>query len=348
MTRRRRILLLAMYELREQRSGPTVRITNLHRALQQHLDVDLISGARGERRAATWRYVLSGRLRGVDGVYVESSTALPSESDLAALLLARSLGHRVITYVRDAYQLFPDWYRADSPKRWLSARAFRPAMRALQAVSTSLAFPTRGLADAVVGPRRAALLLPPGAPPPTQVPRAPDARDLLFVGDLRTPEQGGALLIPAMALARQRGAEIGLIAVVRPGDEPAGKLPDWVRVERATSSEIPGLLSTVLGTVIARPPSAYADLALPIKLGEYLSYGRPIVTTNRRETAAVVRHAGCGLVADDGIEGLSEAIRSLAVAPITQIDAWSASAARAAVERSWDHVARAIIAGLDA
>ena len=334
---RPRVLLWAMYDLGQQQSGPTVRVTNLHRALEQHVDVDLVAGARGMRRVAAWRYLLSGRLRGVDGVYVESSTALPSETDLAALLLARSLGCRVITYVRDAYQLFPDWYRTDSPKRWLSARAFRTAMRGLGAVSTTLAFPTRGLADAVVGPGAPALLLPPGAPAPVHVPRRPDARDLLFVGDLRTAEQGAA---------REHGADIGLIAVVRPGGEPAGELPGWVRIARASSPEIPRLLDGVLATVIPRPPSAYADLALPIKLGEYLSYGRPIVSTDRSETAEVVRQTGSGLIAEDGIDGLSEAIRALAAAPTAQIDAWSERAARAAVERSWNQVARKIIGGL--
>lgn len=336
---RPRVLLLAMYDLRDDRSGPTVRIGHMRRALEARADVAVLAGSRGARRRATWRFLLSGALRRVDAIYVESSTALPSETDLALLSLARLLGRRVITYVRDAYQLFPDWYPVDAPKRWLSRRLFPFAMRALEAVSSKLAFPTRGLADAVLGPGRAALLLPPGAPPPCIGQADPGARDLLFVGNLRTPPEGGDLLLAAVALARQRGCDVGLIAVTRPGDEPAGALPPWLHLERAASHQIPDLLAAVVATVIPRPPGAYADLALPIKLMEYLSYGRPLLVTSRRETARVVRDAAAGIVADDGVEALADGIATIIAAPGSTRAAWGAAAAAAALEHGWGRLA---------
>lgn len=335
-----------MYDLSERQSGPTVRIGHIRRALEQYAEVELIAGARADRRIATWRYLRSGRMRAVSGLYVESSTALPSETDLALLLVARALGTRVITYVRDAYQLFPDWHRADSPKRWLSARLFRPAMTALASASSTLAFPTRGLADAVVGRDRPALLLPPGSPAPFNVPRRASARNLLFVGDMRNAPQGGQLLLEALGKARDGGADLGLIAVVRPGGEPLVPVPSWVRIERAGSEKIPRLLPDVLATVIPRPPGAYADLALPIKLMEYLSYGRPILVTNRTETAHVIRESGAGLVAMDGVTGLADGISAIAAAPASQIDAWSAAAALAATQHGWEHQAATIMAEL--
>ena len=64
----------------------------------------MATAARDGRRSPATRW--SGRLRRLDGIYVEySSSFLPSETDIAFLGLARMLGIPVLTYVRDAYQL---------------------------------------------------------------------------------------------------------------------------------------------------------------------------------------------------------------------------------------------------
>jgi hypothetical protein len=334
--RRPRILILSMYPLDDARSGPTVRVRRLVEELRSHAEVEIVAGYRHTRRFALARYAASGRLRHIDGIYVESSTALPGETDLAFMGLARVLGRPVLTYIRDAYQLFSDYYPVNSPKRWLSAKAFPMAIRALRAVSTRLAFPSQGLADAVLGDRAGdALLLPPGAPEPVTVARRDDAGSLLLVGDMRAAVQGGATLLAAIGLARSKGANVDLLCVTRPGGEPSRPYPDWLRVERASSSEIPGLLPGVLATVIARAPGEYNDLALPIKLLEYLAYGRPLLVTDRHETAALVRAAGCGLVVGDGPEAMAGGIAELTSASQEQMDAWSAAAHDAARRHSW-------------
>ncbi len=165
-----RVLLLSMYPLDEGLWGPTVRITHLRDALAHRVALEVVDGYRGRRRGALARYALSGRMRGLDGIYVETSTALPSETDVAFLALARALGVPILTYFRDAYQLFPEYYRADTPRRWLSARAFLPAVRTLASVSSCVGVPSNGLGAAIFGDRRDFLTLPPGSPPPVRVP----------------------------------------------------------------------------------------------------------------------------------------------------------------------------------
>ena len=51
--------------------------------------------------------------------------------------------------------------------------------------------------------------------------------------------------------------------------------------------------------MIPRAPGAYNDLAIPIKLMEYLAYGRPLLVTDRTETARIVRAADAGIVVGD-------------------------------------------------
>lgn len=342
-----RLLVLAMYPLDEGWSGPTVRIRRLLEALERRVSVEVVHGYRPARRGPLLRRLAPAGLAGVGGVYVESSTALPSETDVAFLASARARGRPVLTYVRDAYQLFPDYYPPDTLKRRLGARLFRPAVGALRRASTRLAFPTRGLAEAVLGPAADdALLLPPGAPPPVEAPMEPSARTLLFVGDLRLAAQGGATLLEGVRLARERGVEVELLCVTRAGQEPPRPHPTWLRIEHASSEQIPLLLGQVAGSVIPRAPGAYNDLALPIKLMEYLSYGRPLIVTPRRETARLVADSGSGLVVGDAPQALADGIQRLLAADTATREAWGRAAQAAALANTWDERAERIVRAL--
>ena len=346
-TARPRLLLVSMYPLDEGLWGPTVRITNLRRELGERVDLDVVSGYRGTRRGALARYAFSGRLRGLDGIYVESSTFLPSESDIAFLGLARALGIPVLTYIRDAYQLFPDLYPATTLRRRAGTLAFRPAIWALTKASSRLAYPSRGLARAVSGTDIDAVILPPGSPSPALVERNPDARRLLYVGNGRDAVQGAPLLLAAVQLARDRGASVDLTVVSRPGEAPPPPYPSWLRVMAAEGDEITALLSDVIATVIPRPRTAYNDLALPVKLFDYLAFGRPLLVTECTEQAAIVSAHDAGVVVGDGVTELAEGVMRIAASEPAQIDWWAGNATRAALENGWGRRSDAILEALD-
>lgn len=340
---RTRLLLVSMYPLDAGLWGPTARITRLRDELAQLVDLDVIDGYRSKRRPRLWRYALAGRHRGLDGIYVESSTFLPAESDIAFLGLSRALGIPVLTYIRDAYQLFPESYPRDTLKRRLAAAAFGPAIRAMRAASSHLAFPTPGLAEAVLGREADAVMLPPGAPPPVDVPRSPTANRILYVGDARLPAHGADRLIAAVEIVRRAGVGIELDVVSRPGQEPDPPHPDWLRVHRAEGRAIHALLPDAVATAIPRPRNPYNDLALPIKLFDYLSYGRPLLITDCVEQARVVADADAGIVTRDDPGAIADGIIRLATASPEQIARWSGNATAAARAASWEDRARRIV-----
>src|SRR5688572_1020100 len=307
-----------MYPLDRGMWGPTVRISHIRDELADLVSLDVVSGYRGKRRAALARYAFSGRLRGLDGIYVESSSFLPAEADIAFLGLARAIGIPVLTYIRDAYQLCDDYRGATAVRERLGRAAFEPMIAALRAVSTRLAFPSVGLALAVLGDSADAVLLPPGSPAPIDVARRHDAARLLFVGDARLPAQGADRLIRAVAQARENGVAVDLEIVSRPGQEPPGAHPEWMHVRRAEGDAIHALLPDVLATVIPRPRGPYNDLSLPIKLFDYLSYGRPMLVTDCTEQARIVREADAGLVVGDDVDALAGGIAGLASTPSEQ------------------------------
>jgi hypothetical protein len=333
------LLLLSMYPLDRGLWGATTRITQLRDALALRVRLDVVSGTRAGRVRVMARYVADGRLRGVAGIYVENSTALPGPADLAFLAVARALRIPILTYVRDAQQLFPEYYAASSLKRRASRAIFLPATRALMRLSTTVAFPSRGLAAAVLGDERRAQLaplLPPGARLAKAPPIDPQARGLLFVGSLRYPAHGGSILLEAMEQARARGIGAELICVSRPGEEPPGPPRAWLRVVRAEGQEIDALLPEVLASITPRRKTPYNDLAVPIKVMEYLGYGRPLIATDTTETAAIVRDADCGLVVPDSADGLAAGIQAVATATPQQLERWGDAGRLAAATNSWD------------
>lgn len=345
---RPRLLLVSMYPLDRGKWGPTVRITHVRDALAELVDLDVVSGYRTGRRLALARYAVSGRLRGLDGIYVENSSTLPSETDIAFLGLARALGVPVLTYIRDAQYLFEEYYVADSMKRRLARAAFPGTMNALRAVSTRVAYPSRGLAAAVGDHAAEPLLLPPGSPAPFGVARDPAASAFLFVGGMRHHVHGLDLLVDAIERVRAAGHDPTVISVSRPGEEPAEPRPDWLRVEHGDEARIRALLPEVLATIQPRRCSPYNEIAVPIKVMEYLAYGRPLVVTDCLEQAAIVRDADAGLVVDDSVDGLAGAILAVLEAPPQELDRWSANATAAASANAWSERAHRIVTAIDA
>lgn len=338
ITDRPRLLLLSMYPLDRGLWGATTRITQLRDALARRVDLDVVSGTPVARARRMARYVAGGRLRGLAGIYVENATSLPRPADFAFLATARARRIPILTYLRDAQQLFPEYYTATSPKRHVSRALFLPATRALMRLSTAVAFPSRGLAAAILGSEakaQEAHLLPPGSRMAEAPPLNLAARNLLFVGGLRVPAHGGAILLEAMELVRARGSSVTLICVSRPGEEPTGARPPWLRLARAEGPEIDGLLPEVLASITPRRATPYNDLAVPIKVMEYLGYARPLIVTDTTETAAIVRSAGCGVIVPDSATGLATGIEEVAGASPEQLIRWGEAARSAAAVNSW-------------
>jgi len=136
---------------------------------------------------------------------------------------------------------------------------------------------------------------------------------------------------------------VELTVVSRPGQEPLPPHPAWMRVVRAEGKEIVRLLPDVIATVIPRPRSAYNDLALPIKLFDYLAYGRPVLVTDCDEQARVVRQSGAGIVMGDDVAAMADAIGRVASASASELDRWSTSAHAAARSASWSARAATIL-----
>jgi hypothetical protein len=150
----------------------------------------------------------------------------------------------------------------------------------------------------------------------------------------------------AVQHVRDAGIEIELDVVTRAGGEPPPPHPAWLHLHHAEGSAIHALLPRVAATVIPRPRSPYNDLALPIKLFDYLSYGRPLLVTDCLEQARVVADGDAGVVTADDPAAMAATIATIHRAPGDQLADWAANARRLAGEASWAERAARIVSVL--
>lgn len=181
----------------------------------------------------------------------------------------------------------------------------------------------------------------------------PDAPVVGLVGGA-THGRGADLLIEACALARKQVPELtlrlalgnvsgrGYLADLM--DQHRGK--PWVQFESVDYRRLPEFLSGLHTCAIPHRKSRYLDLALPIKLFDYMAAGRPMVVTRCRAMAELVESEEVGLVSDFTAEGMAAAlVRLLSDRPLAK--RLGENGRRTVVERhSWtqtqDNVIKAV------
>jgi glycosyltransferase involved in cell wall biosynthesis len=136
------------------------------------------------------------------------------------------------------------------------------------------------------------------------------------------PGRGIETLIEAGRLARRERADLRLgLWLVGTSVASRQYLEDlraelagdaWIEVATIRYRHLPAALARAAVLCIPHPPGTYFDLALPVKLADYMAAGRPVMVTPRTETAKVVRRFDAGIVTDgDRPEDLAAALLEL-------------------------------------
>ena len=308
-SRSRGVLLVAMYDVSGLNSAPKVQINFISAALARQTHLETISGGRLGRATASLRWLAGGGVHRVGAVYVEAPSASVMPTDLAFMALMRLLRRPVGVYFRDAYQLFRDIYPRRYRRQIVTDLIWRVTMPMTRGLATQHFVPSQGLAE--VMHLRHPVLLPPGTEPGTPDLGAGREPLVAYVGGNGWAD-GFDALIEAMAIVRTTVPSARLLAVTAPlSPERLTQLPDWVQIRQAGRAELPALLKDARLCVIPRPITEYTNLAVPLKLWDYLSMGKPVVATNATETAKILSASGGGIVTPDTAEGLAAGLSKL-------------------------------------
>jgi glycosyltransferase involved in cell wall biosynthesis len=339
------ILLFGMYDLARLDRAPEVRIARMTEALSRQTHTERICGGRwGRTRAWVGWLARRGPVR-VSAVYVESSTASAMPTDLLFLALMRLLRRPVGVYFRDAYQLYRNLYPRRRRRQILSDWLWRLTTPILARIASHRFVPSQGLAGALR--LRRAVVLGPGADPGLPDLGAGKAPLVAYVGNTAWAD-GFDLLLDAMAIVHDRCPEARL-RVVGPGlpEERQAALPPYVEFSRSGRDGLSEKLADARVCVIPRPRTVYSDLAVPIKLWDYLSLGKPVVATAATETERILAESGAGIAVPDTPIGLAEGL----LGPLTDPRlagrlAASARAFASSPRQTWDARAGTILRSL--
>lgn len=176
-------------------------------------------------------------------------------------------------------------------------------------------------------------------------PAPPPMEPLVGLASGAGPGRGIEMLVEACRLARREHADVRLglwLVGTSNGSRQylenlrvglAGE--DWIELATIPYAELPSALGRAAVLCIPHPPGTYFDVALPIKLADYMAAGRPVVVTPRTETAGVVRRFDAGVVTKgDRPEDLAAAL--IEVLSDTEGQARMGANGRKAAEQHFD------------
>lgn len=310
MSRFGEIVVLGMFDLTRLDGAMAVRIHNLHVALQTLTPTTLLSGKRAPRRWAVIRYLLQGGLRQARAVYVEASNGPSNETDLLFLAMARAAGIPVLVFIPDAYQHFPDIFPRVGLKVKLLDWGWRRSIATYLRLADLLLFPSSGLAACFNSRQRVELLPPAGLPNREYVPLSWEPPTVVYVGGTSL-RYGSDLLLSAMERVVARHPTVRCRFVTPNAETITGhpaRHASWLTVEQRTFNELPTVMHSATLTVMPLRVNPYNDLAMPVKMFDYMSFGRPLVVTACRDAATLVDKLEAGLVVEDTVDSLAQGI----------------------------------------
>lgn len=281
----------------------------------------------------------------VDFVYSENSTQpnLLSTSlrhGLAPLLEARLIalccrrGIPFGQFYRDVY-----WRFAESqatvplPRRALMQFAYRADLLVLRASHAHLFLPSQPMAAIVPFDEDRSSALPPGAP--VHESPSPDGLELLYVGGI-----GAGYALDEGLRALQSVEQARLTMVVRRQEwethreRYAPLLSERVRIVHAGSEELQEIYDHASACLLLVAPDGYRRFAVPLKLFEYLGYGKPTLASAGTLAGDMVERMGSGFTVPNAHEDIAALLHRLAEDP-TLLEQAAQNARRARQQNTW-------------
>jgi glycosyltransferase involved in cell wall biosynthesis len=344
VTTGRGILIYGMYPLARMDRAPEVRIAMMTEALGRQVHTERIAGGRFGRFRGWLGWLVRGGPRRIGAVYVESSTSSAMPTDLAFFALMRLLRRPVGVYFRDAYQLFRDVHPRTRKRQILTDWLWRVTTPLLKGVASVRYSPSRGLATALKLKRP--VLLPPGTDPSLPQLGAGE-RDVVAAVVQIGPRSGFDTLLAAMELVRKRRPKARLIVGSKATADWLQGMPDWVSVSAVNRDSLPQVLEPARVCVLPLPINAYTNLAVAVRMLDFLGFGKPVVATDTDEARALIAASQAGIATPATPEGLAEGI--LRVLEDDRLAARMAGAARAyarSPEATWDARAQTVLSTL--
>ncbi len=137
----------------------------------------------------------------------------------------------------------------------------------------------------------------------------------IYVGGI-SGHYDGELLLDAFASLSATDPSARLILVCREDEWGALTSPhknaEWLDVHHASGEGLIKLYNEAsVALVVPKKSMPYNDLAVSVKIFEYISYGLPVITLDSKAMSRIVNDEGLGLVASPDAQSLCESIEKM-------------------------------------
>ena len=328
MSNPKRILVFVPYPFGTMDAAPKVRAYNMYRALNSLCDVVLVTGCltglhsllkanqtdvphlRLQSRSLNELRCMADKemITSLDGMYIEALASPLFLPDYRFMDSVKNNDVPIFPFIRDLYWQYPGTLKETRRvKAWFNR--CRDEMQWYLKNATGMLFPSSDMAETVSFSNK--YVLPPAGDPSRCLdPQLPGKKRVTFVGGI-SPKMGVDILARAMEIVIQEHPDAHCNIVGNGDDEIINqwcKKPYISHLPDRTYFDIPQILTNSDLTVIPRPNTPHNDFAIPVKLFDYMSSGRPVVATNCPSMAQFIEKEQIGVVTEDNPKSLAEGI----------------------------------------
>lgn len=311
--KKKKLLFIGYFSLDKLDSAPKVRTYNLYKnfSTNNEIQTDFITGERNNRKIPLLKYIFTGKIFKVDAIYVEAGARTSTEIDILFFLIAKILNIPMGIYIRDAYPLFNKG-KKKKVREHISDFGWFVSIWFYKLTASILFFPTEGLKQLFTGIKKYELIPPAG----TKIDYIPFSKNnekgILYCGAI-SKLYGVDNLIDALDIVYERYSNIRFYFVCRKNelnDEILKKINNkkWINLMHTDFGEIIKMREKIYLSVVPSSDDPYANINLHIKIFDYMSIGRPIVSTDGKEVSNFFNKNDLGLLCRPTVESIAEKI----------------------------------------
>lgn len=299
------------------KSGSSVRPKKMYEAfLKAKCDVVLLQGQQNnikKRRQAVKKVLKKLEVESLDGCYIESpSGPIFNSIDIKLIKTLNSQKIPISFFYRDAHWLFAkSWGNINPIKRFVIKQLHIRDIKAFQKYVDIFYMTSKMAIAALLEHYKFSNMkeLPPGTE--NNIQTFSIKRTAIYVGGC-SYQYGVDFLIDVYCKLHEKGYTYNLIVVTRKEEwnsmYPEGKEYPWLKVYHVSADLLESIYEKADLAFIPLRKNYYFDRAYAIKLFEYLSYGKPIISNNLDTMGEFIRRNNCGIVYDNTEEELEKAI----------------------------------------
>lgn len=302
------------------KSGSSVRPKKIYEAfLDEGHEIILLQtqqNKREERKKAVKTIFNKLEKENIDVCYIESpSGPIFNNIDIKLIKKVNEKGIPISFFYRDAYWLFAkDWVKSNKIKDFVIEKLQKRDLKVFQKNVKYFYMPSEMSCDELLKyySFHSIKELPPGTDE-TQIQEFNITHTAIYVGGC-SYQYGVDFLIDVYQSLHEKGYDYKLIIVTRKTEwekmYPKGTDYDWLEVYHISGKDLTSIYRKADCAFLPQRKNFYVDLSYGIKLFEYLSYGKPIISNDLKTMGRFVNKYNCGLVYDGTKESMAKAIIS--------------------------------------